>query len=229
MSRQVDKAAPVVVRRTARGTPKPPLIAFTRAWGRLVARTLFRFEVQGAEHVPRDGAVIVAGNHSGLLDGPLVYVTCPRPPVLLAKAEIFVGPWARALGWLAQVPVHRGQPDRAALKAGLDQLAAGGVLGVFPEGTRGTGRLEQVSHGLAYLALRSGAPVVPLAVVGTAAAWPKGRRLPRLRAPVRVVFGPPVVLDVEGDPRARRTVGVAAEHLRLALVDHLRTTTGESA
>lgn len=229
MRREVDKGTTPSARRVATGSPKPPLVAFTRAWGRLLARTVFRFEVAGTEHVPTHGPVIVAGNHSGLLDGPLVYFTCPRAPVLLAKAELFVGPWARVLGWLGQVPVHRGQPDRAALKAGLDQLAGGGVLGVFPEGTRGTGQLEQVSHGLAYLALRSGAPVVPLAVVGTATAWPKGRRLPRLRAPVRVVFGPPVVLEVEGDPRARRTVGVAAEHLRLALVDHLRTTTGESA
>lgn len=229
MSQQVDLTSELPPRRSATGAPRPALIAFTRAWGRLLARTVFRFEVVGAHHVPRTGAVIVAGNHSGLLDGPLLYFTSPRPPVLLAKAELFVGPWARALGWLGQVPVHRGQPDRAALKAGLDQLARGGVLGVFPEGSRGTGQLEQVAHGLAYLALRSGAPVVPLAVVGTAQAWPKGRRLPRLRAPVTVAFGPPVTLVVEGDPRARRTVGVAAEQLRLALVDHLRTTTGESA
>lgn len=229
MSPEVDKSGPQGGRAVATGTPRPALIAFTRAWGRLLARTIFRFEVTGAQHVPTQGAVILAGNHSGLLDGPLVYFTSPRAPVLLAKAELFVGPWARALGWLGQVPVHRGQPDRAALKAGLAQLARGGVLGVFPEGTRGSGQLEQVAHGLAYLALRSGAPVVPLAVVGTAGAWPKGRRLPRLRAPVRVAFGPPITLDVEGDPRARRTVGVAAEQLRLALVDHLRTTTGESA
>lgn len=205
------------------------LIAFTRAWGRGLARTVFRFEVRGLEHVPTTGGVLIAGNHSGLLDGPLVYFTSPRAPVLLAKAELFVGPWARALGWLGQIPVHRGQPDRAALKQGLEQLAKGGVLGVFPEGTRGTGQLEQVSHGLAYLALRSGAQVVPIAVVGTAAAWPKSRRLPRFRAPVRVVYGAPVTITVTGDPRARRTVGLAAEQLRLALVDHLRTATGESA
>jgi 1-acyl-sn-glycerol-3-phosphate acyltransferase len=211
------------------GRPKPWLIAFTRAWGRLLARTLFRFEVVGRENVPASGGVLLAGNHSGLLDGPLVYFTSPRPPVLLAKAEIFVGPWARFFGWLGQVPVHRGQPDRAALRSGLEQLRSGGVLGVFPEGTRGSGTFEQVTHGAAYLALRSGVPVVPIAVVGTAEAWPRSRRTPKLGSRVRVVYGPAVTLDVEGDPRARRTVGLAAEQLRLALVDHLRTTTGESA
>lgn len=237
-----EGSAAAGVRRRATGTPKGPLIAFTRAWGRSLARQVFTFTVRGAEHVPTTGPVLLAGNHTGLVDGPLVYFTSPRAPMLLAKAELFVGPWARALGWLGQIPVHRGQPDRTALKQGLAHLADGGVLGVFPEGTRGSGQLEEVAHGLAYLALRSGAPVVPIAVVGTAAAWPKSRRLPRFRAPVTVVYGPPITLDVEGDPRARRTVGIAAEQLRLALVDHLRTaltssrdprdardTTGESA
>ena len=89
---------------------------------------------------------------------------------------------------------------------------------------RSTGTLEEITDGLAYLALRSGAPVVPIAVVGTAEAWPKGSPLPRLRRPVRVVFGPPVQVEVDGDPRARRTVRAAAEQLRVALVAHLQTT-----
>ena len=197
----------------------------TRLVGRGVARVLLDLRVEGRHHVPTSGPVLLAGNHSGFLDGPLVYLTSPRPTVLLAKSELFVGPLARALGWLGQVPVHRGRPDRAALKAGLAQLEAGGPLGVFPEGTRGSGQLEEVAHGLAYLALRSGAPVVPIAVVGSASAWPKGRRAPRWRAPVRVVFGAPVHVRADGDPRARRTVSAAAEELRLALVDHLRTVT----
>ena len=84
------------------------------------------------------------------------------------------------------------------------------------------GELERVADGLAYLALRSGAPVVPVAVLGTAAAWPRGPRIPRSRTRVRVVFGEPVRVDVDGDPRARRTVAAAAEQLRVALVAHLR-------
>ena len=75
--------------------------------------------------------------------------------------------------------------------------------------------------GLAYLALRSGAPVVPLAVLRTAEALPTRRRLPRVRSRVTLVFGAAVTLDVDGEPRARRTVGAAAEQLRLILVAHL--------
>ncbi|MGB8651545.1 MAG: lysophospholipid acyltransferase family protein [Mycobacteriales bacterium] len=185
--------------------------------------------MEGREHVPAQGAVLLAGNHGGFLDGPLVYALSPRPATFLAKSELFVGPLARALGWLGQVPVHRGRPDRTALRSGLDVLASGGVLGIFPEGTRGAGVLEEVADGLAYLALRSGAPVVPIAVLGTAAAMPKGARRPRWRAEVAVVFGPPVTVQPDGDPRARRTVRGAAEQLRLALVAHLQTAAGHPA
>lgn len=214
-------------RRRATGTPKPAVITGVRLVGSGLARSVLRLRVEGAHHVPATGPVLLAGNHSGILDGPLVFFLSPRRATLLTKSEVFVGPWARACGWLALIPVHRGQPDRAALKAGLAVLQGGGALGVFPEGTRGSGSFDTVADGLAYLALRSGAVVVPIAVHGTAAALPRGRRVPRLRAPVRVVYGPPVTLHPTGDPRARSTVRDAAEHLRLALVDHLRRTTEE--
>ena len=217
--------APYTTRRRATGARKPWLVTATRPFGRALFRTAFRLRVHGTEHVPREGAVLLAGNHTGFLDGPLVYALAPRPASFLAKSELFVGPLARALGWLGQIPVHRGRPDRTALRTGLDVLAAGGALGVFPEGTRGAGTLEEVSDGLAYLALRSGAPVVPIAVLGPAEALPKGRRLPTWRAPVHVVFGPPVRVVVDGDLRARRTVRSAAEQLRLALVAHLEQST----
>lgn len=213
---------PATARRRATGTLKPPVRAGVRLVGTGLARSVLSLSVEGAQHVPAQGPVLLAGNHSGILDGPLVFFVSPRPAGLLTKAEVFVGPWARACGWLGLIPVHRGQADRAALQAGLAQLACGGVLGVFPEGTRGSGGFDEITDGLAYLALRSGAPVVPIAVLGTGAALPRGRALPKLRAPVRVVFGPPVTVDPAGDPRARRTVRAAAEQLRLALLGHLQ-------
>ena len=215
---------PVTSRRRATGTFRPPVRTGVRLVGTGLARTLLSLRVEGTEHVPAAGPVILAGNHSGILDGPLVYFVSPRPCRLLTKAEVFVGPWARPCGWLGLIPVHRGQADRTALQAGLAELAAGGVLGVFPEGTRGTGAMEQVADGVAYLALRSGAPVVPIAVTGTLAALPRGAVLPVLGSPVRVVFGAPVTVQPTGDPRARRTVRDAAEQLRLALVAHLQQT-----
>jgi len=111
-------------RRVASGSPKPWLIAGCRAFGAGLSRCVFRMQVQGLHHVPRAGPVLLAGNHTGLLDGPLVFLLAPRPAVFLAKAELFTGLLARALGWLGQVPVHRGQPDRTALKLGLAHLAA---------------------------------------------------------------------------------------------------------
>lgn len=205
------------------------LVRGCRALGGVLARLLFQLSVEGAENVPTSGPVLLAGNHSGFVDGPLVFLLAPRPPALLAKAEIFFGPFDRLFRWLGQIPVHRGSPDRNALNSGLAVLAAGGALGVFPEGTRGAGTFEQMSHGLAYLAVRSGAPVVPIAVLGTQEAWPKGGRLPTLRAPVRVAFGQPVTVTVSGDPRVRRTVSDAAEQLRQVLVDHLQAATRERA
>ena len=208
---------------------RPWLVVLCRGIGSRLARVLFTVSVEGTEHVPPSGSVILAGNHSGFVDGPLVFLLAPRPPALLAKAEIFLGPFTWLFDGLGQIPVHRGKPDRAALKRGLAELEAGGALGVFPEGTRGSGQFDEITDGLAYLALRSGAPVVPIAVLGTSEAWAKGGSMPKLRAPVRVVFGPPVIVAVEGDPRARRTVSAAAEQLRRALVDHLQRTTREAA
>jgi 1-acyl-sn-glycerol-3-phosphate acyltransferase len=222
-------AAGLPVRRRARGRSRPAVTTGCRLVGRSLARGLFSVRVSGTEHVPATGPVLLAGGHSGLLDGPLLFLLSPRRTALLAKAEIFVGPWPRLWGWLDVLPVHRGAPDRAALKAGLSVLQSGGALTVFPEGTRGTGRLDQVSDGLAYLALRSGAAVVPLALTGTQQALPKGSARPRLRTPVHLVFGPPVHLTTPGDPRARSTVRAAAEQLRAALVDHLTATLEEPA
>ena len=210
-------------------TARPWLVTGCRAVGSRLARALFRVRVEGVEHVPGSGPVLLAGNHSGFVDGPLVFLLAPRPAALLAKAEIFLGPFAALFRGLGQIPVHRGAPDRAALKQGLAVLADGGALGVFPEGTRGSGEFDTITDGLAYLALRSGAPVVPIAVLGTQDAWPKGNRPPRLRAPVRIVFGPAVPVSVAGDPRARRTVAEAAEQLRQGLVQHLHGAREEAA
>jgi 1-acyl-sn-glycerol-3-phosphate acyltransferase len=197
-----------------------PLALVRRAVAGLL-RLIFRVRVTGLENLPASGAVLVAGNHTGFLDGPVVFVLLPRPSAFLVKSELYDTPFRRVLEFARQIPVRRGTPDRTALRRALDVLRAGGVLGVFPEGTRGEGRLESVQHGIGYLALRAGCPVVPVVCVGTAEALPKGRRMPRWRAPVTVAFGPAFEVDVEGDPRARRTIGAAAEQIRIRLRDHL--------
>ncbi len=197
-----------------------PLAVVRRSVAGLL-RLVFRIRVVGAEHLPTHGPVLIAGNHTGFLDGPIVFMMLPRPSAFLVKSELYSGPWAKLLSFARQIPVHRGAPDRTALRRALDVLAAGGVLGVFPEGTRGEGRLESVQHGIGYLALRAGCPVVPVVCLGTAGALPKGKLLPRWRAPVDVVFGPAFELEVTGDPRARSTIADAAEQVRRHLLAHL--------
>ncbi|HET6910582.1 MAG TPA: lysophospholipid acyltransferase family protein [Mycobacteriales bacterium] len=199
---------------------------------RLVAgllRMLFRLRVVGAENLPTSGPVLLAGNHTGFLDGPIVFMVLPRPSFFLVKSELYSGPWAKVLEFARQIPIRRGTPDRTALRQALDVLASGGVLGVFPEGTRGEGRLESVQHGIGYLALRAGCPVVPVVCTGTADALPKGKLLPRFRVPVDVVFGPAFEVRVDGDPRARSSVADAAEQVRVHLLAHLEAVTADAA
>jgi 1-acyl-sn-glycerol-3-phosphate acyltransferase len=199
----------------------------TRRLARLLVRVVFRVRVRGLEHLPATGPVLIAGNHSGFLDGPLVCIVLPRPAAFLVKSELYdAGPFARILDFAHQIPVHRGAPDRTALRRGLAVLAAGGCLGVFPEGTRGSGSLHSIQHGIGYLALHAGCPIVPVVCTGTAAALPKGRAVPRWRAPIDVTFGPAFALDVTGDPRARSTVATAAEQIRARLLAHLTTVAG---
>lgn len=187
----------------------------------LLLRVLFRMRVLGLEHVPAKGPVLLAGNHTGFLDGPMVFMMLPRPSAFLVKSELYAGPWARVLAFARQIPVRRGVPDRTALEAALRVLRGGGVLGVFPEGTRGEGRLESIQHGIGYLALRAGCPVVPVVCTGTASALPKGALLPRFRTRIDIVFGPAFTIDVAGDPRARSTIADAAEQVRKHLLHHL--------
>src|SRR5271170_1116187 len=107
-----------------------PLLVVRRA-AQYVLRLTFKLRVIGTEHLPATGPVLLAGNHSGFLDGPIVMVMLPRPSAFLVKSEMYSGPMRHVLNFARQIPIHRGTPDRAALRAGLDVLAAGGVLGVF--------------------------------------------------------------------------------------------------
>jgi 1-acyl-sn-glycerol-3-phosphate acyltransferase len=173
------------------------------------------------DQLPAEGPVLVAGNHSGFLDGPIVMITLSRPSSFLVKSELYRGPLRRVLEFARQIPIHRGTPDRAGLSAGLDVLAGNGVLGMFPEGTRGSGELTTIQHGIGYLALNARCPIVPVLCKGTRDALPKGKVLPRWRAPIEVVFGPAFTLDIPGDLRTRATIAAAAEQVRSQLLDLL--------
>ncbi|HZD74459.1 MAG TPA: lysophospholipid acyltransferase family protein [Actinomycetota bacterium] len=151
-------------------------------------RFWFRMRVEGAEHVPRDGPVILAANHRSNVDPVLVASAIRRPVTFMAKSELFVGPLAWILRLIKQFPVHRGSIDREALRQSSAVVAAGGVLGLFPEGRRGDGAFTTIHPGLAYIVLREPCPVVPVAIFGTERIGRRFGWLP-LASPARIVVG----------------------------------------
>ncbi|MGH3879214.1 MAG: lysophospholipid acyltransferase family protein [Actinophytocola sp.] len=181
-----------------------------------LARVVYRPRVEGLEHLPATGPVIIAANHRAVLDTAVISLVVRRQVRFLGKAEYFTGRGVRgklmaafvdALGF---VPVERGNAHAglAALNAGQKVLNDGGVFAIYPEGTRSLdGRLYRGHTGVAVLALTAGAPVVPVALFGTERLMPRGGRIPR-HAPVGVRFGEPLDFSrvTERNLRARRAV-----------------------
>jgi 1-acyl-sn-glycerol-3-phosphate acyltransferase len=161
-------------------------------------RRAYGIEVDGADRLP-DGPGILAANHRSFMDSVFLALVVDRPVAFLAKAEYFD---RRRTAWIfrstGQIPVRRGNPRgaRQALDAALGVLADGGVVGVFPEGTRSRdGMLHRGNLGPARLAAASGAPIVPVGLVGTEAVQAPDQRLPRVGKQVTVRFGSPRRLD----------------------------------
>lgn len=167
----------------------------------LMLRLLVRFRYEGREHEPRSGPFIVAANHASFLDPPLVAIGLHHKSAHMAKDSLFtvpiLGPWLRSMG---SFPVRRGTPDRRAIRHSLDVIEQGGVLLIFPEGTRSTdGRLREPEAGAAMIALRTGVPVVPAAVINSHRIMRKGRRLPNPFGRIIVRYGRPMAVPkIEG-------------------------------
>ncbi|QHA03829.1 1-acyl-sn-glycerol-3-phosphate acyltransferase [Streptomyces broussonetiae] len=183
---------------------------------------LWKPRVLGAWKVPASGPVIFAVNHSHNIDGPMVMGVAPRPTHFLIKQEAFIGPLGSFLTGIGQLKVDRASADRTAIGQALGVLEAGGVLGIFPEGTRGEGDFASLRAGLAYFAVRSGAPIVPIAVLGSAER--PGRfvkALPPLRSRVDVVFGDPFDAGDGSGRRTRKALDEATERIQKQLTSHL--------
>ncbi|RST16055.1 1-acyl-sn-glycerol-3-phosphate acyltransferase [Streptomyces sp. WAC05374] len=163
-------------------------------------RLLFRPRTEGLEHIPEDGAAIVAGNHLSFSDHFLMPVVLKRRITFLAKQEYFTGPGVKGRLTAAffrsagQIPVDRSgkEAGQAAIREGLGVLSKGELLGIYPEGTRShDGRLYKGKVGVAVMALRAGVPVIPCAMVGTFEIQPPGQVLPKIKR-VTVRFGEPL-------------------------------------
>ncbi|WP_280856669.1 MULTISPECIES: lysophospholipid acyltransferase family protein [unclassified Streptomyces] len=183
---------------------------------------LWKPRVLGAWRMPATGPAILAVNHSHNIDGPMVMGVSPRPTHFLIKKEAFIGPLDPFLTAIGQVKVDRSVADRGAITRALDVLKAGGVLGIFPEGTRGEGDFASLRAGLAYFAVRSGAPVVPVAVLGSSEKPGRLiRGLPPLRSRVDVVFGDPFEAGDGSGLRTRKALDEATERIQKQLSAHL--------
>ncbi|GAA4000498.1 lysophospholipid acyltransferase family protein [Streptomyces plumbiresistens] len=183
---------------------------------------LWRPRVLGAWKVPATGPVIFAVNHSHVVDGPMVIGVAPRPSHFLVKKEAFVGLLGPFMTRVGQIKVDRHTTDRTAITHALGVLENGGVLGIFPEGTRGEGDFAALRAGLAYFAVRSGAPIVPVAVLGSSER--RGRLikgLPPLRSRVDVVFGDPFEAGDGSGRRTRKALDEATERIQKQLTAHL--------
>jgi len=191
-----------------------------------LARVLFGARVTGVEHVPRAGAFILVCNHCSNLDPPIIgWATghkVGRVIHFMAKDEMRRWPVA---GWLAQqsgvIFVRRGEADRAAQKAALDALAAGRPIALFLEGTRSRdGHLKEGRAGAAFLAMRSGAPLLPVAISGTHRIFPGRSRVPH-PSRVAIRIGEPFALPHVPDGRLDRAALAEGTEQIMAAIESL--------
>lgn len=197
---------------------------FLRVWNRP--------QMEGVEHIPAAGAAIVASTHQSVMDSFFLALMIPRRITYPAKSEYFTAPGlvGRVQRWffnsIGQIPVDRGAPDagEAVLAATRPVLEKGGVLGIYPEGTRSPdGRLYKGRTGMARIALATDAPIIPLAMIGSREANPIGTWIPRPRK-VRMKVGEPIdgrayVESLGIDPASREAARPLTDHVMAILAD----------
>ncbi len=202
--------------------PHPVRAQIGRYIGIGIFHTAYRGRARHADRVPMGGPVILVANHAAFLDGPFVFSMVPRPVNFLVKQEAFTGFFGAVIAGVGQIPIDRTVGDRGALATATAVLERGGAVGIFPEGNRGAGDVDEVNQGAAWLALRTGAVLVPVAVMGTRPEGADVDAWPRLRSRLDVVFGSPFELDVPTGVPGRERLRLASEQLRQRLASHVR-------
>ncbi|MGD0770338.1 MAG: lysophospholipid acyltransferase family protein [Tepidisphaeraceae bacterium] len=160
---------------------------------RVGTTVFFDLKTYGSRNVPKSGGVLLVANHQSYLDPLLVAVHLYRPVSFLAKSELFENPY---FGWfirkLHAFPVRQGEGDVGAVREMIRRLEEGNALNIFPEGSRTeTGEMAPLEKGVALVIRKAGVPVVPVAIVGSFAAWPKDAMIFHPH-PVRVKYGKPI-------------------------------------
>lgn len=179
-----------------------------RAVARLIFALILDVRVVGRQNVPKEGAFIVASNHLSWMDVPLVPAYLKRKVVYMAKEEAFYSRVGWMVRFMGAFPVKRGEADRQSLRAADQQLKAGKVFIIFPEGTRSKKRKLAKAHaGLGMIALRSGVPVVPVAI------WGSEYALKKFRPRVTISFGEPLILTPKGKKMTREDIEDATDQV----------------
>ncbi len=180
------------------GRESKSFYTFARTVVRILLPLLARRRTVNIENVPTSGPVILAVNHIAWIDIPLASLKVPRVTHYMAKIELFNQPvLGGIMRLLGAFPVKRGEGDRESLRVAERLLAQGNILVIFPEGHRSGGHLIKAHPGMSLIALRSGAPVVPVAISGSEAVFK------RFRPQVTVSYGKPLYLETSGARRTR--------------------------
>jgi 1-acyl-sn-glycerol-3-phosphate acyltransferase len=193
-----------------------PVPAWALRVGRFLAHVVWSTEVTGAQNVPATGPVILAANHTSVVDGPVVVGVVPRGVHMMVKEAAFAGPVGRVLHAAGHIPVDQ-VGGRPALASALAVLRRGDVVGIFPEGNRGRGDAAVAFGGVAWLAVNAPAPVVPVAVLGTRRTGEGVGHIPGPRRRIAVEFGQPLHLERQSGMAGRQAIAHANEAIRTAL------------
>jgi len=218
---QAEKSAKLAKTKPQKNLYEPymiPMILWQLIRGvvRLIVAIMLDVRLIGRQNVPKTGPLIIASNHLSWADIPLIPAFLKRKVVYMAKEETFQGKMGWLVRFLGAFPVKRGEADRQSLRAAEEQLKAGRILIIFPEGTRSkVHRLGQAHAGLGMIALRSGIPVVPMAINGSEKAFKKFR--PR----ITIIFGEPMILTPKGKKITREDIDEATEQVMLRIASML--------
>lgn len=177
--------------------------AFAHGLAKMIARLCLNITVEGIENLPAHGPALLAINHLGDSDVAAVMASLPYPPDALSKVELYDLPiLGKLIDYYGVIWLHRGQPDRRALRAALDGLTEGRVILIAPEGRYSTtGALEEGSDGIVFLATKAHVPVIPIGIIGTENENVYGHLKKFKRAPVQIRVGKMLRLDEQATGR----------------------------
>lgn len=214
-------AQPVAAKKSAKNLYEPyvtPPVLYHALRCVIIAllNIVVRLRVRGLYNVPGQGAFIIASNHLSWTDIPFVPLYLRRKVVYMAKEEYFTSKLAWLVRLLGAFPVKRGEGDRQALRAGEEQLKKGNILVIFPEGTRSRSRKLAKAHaGMGMIALRSGVPIVPVAI------WGSEKTFKKFHPPVTISYGEPMLLKPRGKKVTRKDIDEATEQVMRKIAEML--------